>query len=143
MNKVILIGRITKDLELRRTNTNLAYCKFTLAVNRMFSKNNEADFINCVAWKKTAENLVKYMGKGSQIGVVGNIQTGSYEKNGQRVYTTEVNCEQIHFLDNKKERQENNQDSYYQNNNYNNTSNNNQDDDVSPNNFLSDDDMPF
>src|SRR5690554_1740572 len=141
MNKSVLIGRLTKAPELKRTNTNLAYCKFTLAVNR-FGKSDKADFINCVAWKKTAENLVKYMGKGSQIGVVGNIQTGSYEKNGQRIYTTEVNCEQIHFLDNKKERQENNQDSYYQNNNYNNTSNN-QDDDVSPNNFLSDDDMPF
>ena len=136
MNKVSLIGRITKDLELKRTNNSLAYCKFTLAVNRLFSKNNEADFINCVAWKKTAENLTKYCGKGSQVGVVGNIQTGNYtNKAGVKVYTTEVNCEQIHFLDNKKERQENN--------NYNNTSNNNQDDDVSPNNFLSDDDMPF
>src|SRR5690554_6425577 len=142
MNNVSLIGRLVRQPELKQTTNEVAYCKFTLAINRKYKK-NEADFINCVAWKKTAENLVKYMGKGSQIGVVGNIQTGSYEKNGQRIYTTEVNCEQIHFLDNKKERQENNQDSYYQNNNYNNTSNNNQDDDVSPNNFLSDDDIPF
>lgn len=135
MNKSVLIGRLTKAPELKRTNTNLAYCKFTLAVGR-FGKSDKADFINCVAWKKIAENLVKYMGKGSQIGVVGNIQTGSYtNKAGVKVYTTEVNCEQIHFLDNKKERQENN--------NYNNTSNNNQDDDISPNNFISDDDMPF
>src|SRR5690554_3987557 len=143
MNKVSLIGRITKDLELRRTNTNLAYCKFTLAVNRMFSKNNEADFINCVAWKKTAENLVKYMGKGSRIGVVGAIQTGSYQnQNGQKVYTTEVNVSEVEFLDTKAETQNNNN---YQENVYQETGFEKQttQDNITPNDFGSDGDLPF
>ena len=68
MNKVILIGRLTKDPTLEYTSTSIAYCNFVLAVNRPFG-NNEADFIGCTAWRKTAENLVKYMRKGSQIAV--------------------------------------------------------------------------
>ena len=119
MNKVILIGRITKDLELRRTNSDLLYCKFTLAVNKAFKK-NEADFINCVAWRKTAENLVKYCRKGSKIAVEGNIQTGSYtNKHGTRVYTTEVVAETIEFLDNVKKQQEHQDEYYNANNDYN------------------------
>lgn len=128
-------------MELRRTNSDLAYCKFTLAVNRRFKNKNgdyDVDFINCVAWKGAAENLVNYMSKGSKIAVEGNIQTVSYiNKNGAKVYTTEVVAENIEFLDSVKEQEQNNQEGNIQTNNY------NQDEEISPNNFLSDDDMPF
>lgn len=142
MNKVILIGRITKDLELKHTNNSLAYCKFTLAVNKAFKK-NEADFINCVVWRKTAENLVKYCRKGSQIAVEGAIQTGSYTNNhGTRVYTTEVMAETIEFLDSVKKQQEYQDEYYNANNDY------NQDDDTSPYDFdnsqnIGPHDLPF
>src|SRR6056297_1449137 len=104
MNKTILIGRITKDLELKYTQSNIAYCKFTLAVNRSFKEDGEykADFIRCVAWRNQAENLCKYQGKGSHIAVEGRIQTGSYDdQDGKRVYTTDVVCDSIEFLDSK------------------------------------------
>lgn len=130
-----------RDPELKYTQSNLAYCKFTLAVNRKYSKNGEkqVDFINCVAWRKTAENLAGYMSKGSKIAVEGNIQTVSYtNKNGAKVYTTEVVAENIEFLDSVKEQEQNNQGGYR-----NQTNNYNQDEEISPNNFLSDDDMPF
>ena len=98
MNKVILIGRLTKDPTLEYTSTSIAYCNFVLAVNRPFG-NNEADFIGCTAWRKTAENLVKYMRKGSQIAVEGSIQTSSYTaKDGGTKYVTKVNVERIEFL---------------------------------------------
>lgn len=119
-------------MELTTTTTNLAYCKFTLAVNRKYSKNGEkqVDFINCVAWRKTAENLVKYCRKGSKIAVEGNIQTGSYTNNhGTRVYTTEVVAETIEFLDNVKKQQEHQDEYYNANNDY------NQDDGASPYDF--------
>jgi len=155
MNKVILIGRITKDLELRKTTTNLAVCKFTLAVRKRFSQNNEVDFINCVAWRKTAENLVKYCRKGSQIAVEGSITTNVYEdQNGVRHYSTEVVVEQLMFLDNKLSNNSNSNDNYNTNtnNNYNNYNNN--DDNISPSDFEKeqpnksisdnfDEDMPF
>ena len=99
MNQVSLIGRLTKDPELQRTPNDLSVCKFTIAVNRIFSSNKNADFINCVAWRTQAENLCKYQRKGNMIGVVGSIQTGSYDgKDGVRRYTTEVVANQIHFL---------------------------------------------
>ena len=98
MNNVNLIGRLTRDPELRQSSNGTAFCKFTLAVNRPFDRDN-ADFINCVAWKKQAENLVKYQKKGSQVGIVGSIQTNDYiDKNGAKVYTTEINANQIMFL---------------------------------------------
>ena len=102
MNKVILIGRLTKDPTLEYTSTSIAYCNFVLAVNRPFG-NNEADFIGCVAWRKTAENLVKYMRKGSQIAVEGSIQTSSYTaKDGGTKYVTKVNVEKVEFLSSNK-----------------------------------------
>ena len=82
MNKVILIGRLTKDPELRKTPTDVSVCQFTIAVNRAFQQSNgerQADFINCIAWRNQAENLAKYIKKGGQIAVDGSIQTRSYD----------------------------------------------------------------
>jgi len=106
MNKVILIGRLTKDPELRRTPTDVSVVQFTIAVNRAFQQQNgerQADFINCVAWRAQAENLAKYIKKGGQIAVEGSIQTRSYDDpNGVRKFVTEVVCSQITFLESKR-----------------------------------------
>ena len=106
MNKVILIGRLTKDPELRKTPTDVSVCQFTIAVNRPFQQQNgerQADFINCIAWRNQAENLAKYIKKGGQIAVEGSIQTRSYDdQNGVRRFATEVICSQITFLESKK-----------------------------------------
>ena len=92
MNKVQLVGRITKDIELRYTVDQMAVARFTLAVNRR-KKDDGADFISCTAFKKTAEIMEKYLHKGDQIAVIGHIHTGSYDKDGKKVYTTEVMVE--------------------------------------------------
>lgn len=108
MNRVELIGRITKDPELRYTSANVATCRFTLAVNRNFSNQNgerEADFINIVAWRNQAENIKKYVSKGSLVAVEGRIQTGSYDRDGQRVYTTDVIADNVQFLEPKSQSQ--------------------------------------
>ena len=105
MNKALLIGRLTRDPELRSTSTGRNVCQFSIAVNRNFTNANgerEADFINCVVWDKQAENLVKYQKKGNQIAVDGRIQTRNYEdKDGKRVYVTEILANSISFLDSK------------------------------------------
>lgn len=102
INRVVLAGRPTKNLELRSTKSGANVCSFTLAVERNFKNKNgerEADFINCIAWKKTAEVMSKYVKKGSLIGVDGRIQTRSYDnRDGQRVYVTEVVVENFSFL---------------------------------------------
>ena len=102
INRVVLAGRPTRDLELRSTKSGANVCSFTLAVDRNFkNKNGErgADFISCIAWKKTAEVMSKYVKKGSVIGVDGRIQTRSYDnRDGQRVYITEVVVENFSFL---------------------------------------------
>lgn len=109
INKVVLVGRLTRDPELRVSQSDIAICNFTLAVNRNFTDRNgerQADFINCVAFKKTAERLKQYMSKGSQIGVTGRIQTRNYEnKEGQRIYVTEivVDNDGLFFLDSKSD----------------------------------------
>ncbi len=105
-NKVVLIGRLTKDPELRYTNNNLPVCSFTLAVNRPFSSQNNdrnADFINCTAWRKQAENIHRYLNKGSMVAVEGKLQTRDYmdEKINARRYITEVVCDSVVFLDTK------------------------------------------
>ena len=106
MNRVELIGRLTKDPEERYTQTtNTMVANFTLAVNRRYKKEGEpdADFINCVAWKKTAEFVVKHFKKGNQIGLAGRIQTRSYEdQNGNKRFITEIIAEEIYFADGKK-----------------------------------------
>ena len=102
MNSVILIGRITKDIELRYTQQQMAVAQFTIAVDRM--KNDEADFPRITAFGKTAENTANYMHKGSKIAVQGRLQTGSYQdKDGKTVYTTDVIADRVEFLDGKKE----------------------------------------
>lgn len=106
INNVVLVGRLTKDADLKFTGNGSAVASFTLAVNRSYKKENEdqkADFINCVVWRKTAEVLANYTSKGSLIGVEGRIQTRSYDNTqGQRVYVTEVVAEEVTFLESKK-----------------------------------------
>src|SRR5699024_1319062 len=98
----VLVGRLTRDPELRVSQNNIAVATFNLAVNRPFtSQNGErgADFINCVVFRKQAENVNQYVKKGSLVGIDGRIQTRNYEnKDGQRVYVTEVVCESVQFL---------------------------------------------
>lgn len=97
MNQVQLIGNLTKDIELRKTAEGKSVVKFTLAVARTYDR-EKADFISCQAWGKTADILHQYCHKGSKIGLSGSIETGSYEKNGQRVYTTTVIANNIELL---------------------------------------------
>ena len=103
MNKCSLVGRTTKEIELRYTTgqNQMAVARFTLAVNRR--KKDEADFISCVAFGKTAEVMEKYVGKGHRVGIIGHIQTGSYEKDGHKVYTTDVIVDELDFLEPKHE----------------------------------------
>lgn len=105
LNNVSLVGRLTKDVELRYTPSNVAVATFTLAVNRTFKNENgdrEADFINCVMWRQQAENLASWAKKGALIGITGRIQTRSYDnQQGQRVYVTEVVAEQFQLLESK------------------------------------------
>lgn len=102
INRVVLVGRLVADPELRYTPNGIASCKFRVAVNRPFKNEGEqqADFISCVAWRKQAENLANYIRKGGLIGLEGRIQTGSYEgQDGKRVYTTDVVADSIQFLE--------------------------------------------
>lgn len=105
LNRVVLVGRLTRDPDLRYTPNGVAVANFNIAVNRPFSNQQgerEADFINCVAWRRQAENLANYMKKGSMIGVDGRIQTRNFEgQDGKRVYITEVMAESIQFLETK------------------------------------------
>ena len=112
MNKVILMGRLTKDPEVRYTQTtNTMVTSFTLAVNRRFVKQGEerqADFINIVAWNKTAEFVSKYFSKGQQVGVIGRIQTRNYDdEQGVKHYITEAIAEEVYFAGEKKEKAQN------------------------------------
>lgn len=108
MNKTILMGRLTRDPETKYTQTsNTQVTSFTLAVNRRFVKQGEerqADFINIVAWSKTAEFVSKYFKKGQQVGVIGRLQVRNWEdEQGQKHYVTEVIAEEVYFADTKKE----------------------------------------
>lgn len=106
MNHSILTGRLTKDVEISYLQDGKAKAVFTLAVNRPFTNaqgERESDFIRCVAWGKTAENVANYTAKGSKIGVQGRIQTGSYEnQQGQKVFTTDIVVNEVEFLDTKQ-----------------------------------------
>lgn len=107
LNKVMLLGRLTRDPEIRYTaNTNVLVCSFSLAVGRNFKKEGQpdADFINIVAWGKTGEFCSKYFTKGQQVAVCGRLQTRNYDdKDGKKVYVTEVVAEEVHFADSKKD----------------------------------------
>lgn len=152
MNKVILIGRLARDPEMRTTASGMNVTRFTLAVSRPFQDQNGergADFINCVAWRRQAENIAKYCVKGSQVAVEGRIQTGSYDaQDGTKRYTTDIICDNCTFLGTK------NIDNGYtsqSNNNYNETIPSMPTSDISEDPFkdfgeeiaLSDDDLPF
>ncbi len=105
MNKVVLIGRLTRDPELRYTGSNLPVATFSIAVNRPFSNQNgerDADFINIVVWRKQAENVKNYLTQGSQVAVEGRLQTRTYDdQNGQKRYITEVIADNVEFLGSK------------------------------------------
>lgn len=106
MNKVMLTGRIAHDLDLRYTPSGTAVLQFNIAINRPKDENGEqkADFPTIVVWGKQAENLNKYQKKGSQIGIIGRIQTRNYDNNeGKKVYVTEVIAENVEFLESKKD----------------------------------------
>lgn len=115
INNVVLVGRLTKDPDLRYTSTGKAVAAFTLAANRNFtnqSGNREADFINCVIWNKPAETLANYAKKGTLIGVTGRIQTRNYEnQQGQRVYVTEVLAGSFQLLESRSVSEARNQNS--------------------------------
>lgn len=109
LNSTCLVGRLTKNVELKYTPSNQAVATFTLAVNRPFKSQNgerEADFINCVIWRQQAENLANWAKKGALIGITGRIQTRSYEnQQGQRVYVTEVVANDFQLLESRKDRE--------------------------------------
>lgn len=106
INRVVLVGRLTKDIEIRMTQSGAKIGNFTLAVQRNKAGAGgqvEADFIRCLAFSKTAENMERYTHKGSQVAIEGRIQTGSYtDRDGKKVYTTDVACESVQFLDPKE-----------------------------------------
>ena len=107
MNKCELVGRLTKEPELKLTTNQTDYCNFTIAVDRRFKDQNgqrQADFINCVAWKQTATFVQKYFHKGNRIGVVGSIQTRQYEdQQGVKHFITEVLAEEIEFVESQQQ----------------------------------------
>ncbi len=151
MNKVILIGRLARDPEMRTTMSGTNVTRFTLAVTRTYQDQNGergADFINCVAWRRQAENIAKYCTKGSQVAVEGRIQTGSYDgQDGTKRYTTDIICDNVTFLGSKNSNVDTNT-------NYSEPSTSNENiptSDISEDPFkdfgeeiaLSDDDLPF
>ena len=107
MNKFILMGRLTKDVEMRQTPNGIAVARFAIAVNRRFKNANgeyDVDFINCIAWRKTGEFISRYFQKGSMIAVVGSIQTRSWDGNdGKKQYATEVIVDEVYFTGSKAE----------------------------------------
>lgn len=129
INNVVLVGRLTKDLDLRYTANGTAVATFSIAVNRSFTNQNgkrDADFINCVIWRKLAESMANFTRKGSLVGIEGHIQTRSYDnQQGQRVYVTEVVVETFSLLEPKnknsnKESSNQSSSSYSNNNDHNN-----------------------
>ena len=149
INNVVLVGRMTKDPELKYTQGGVAVTRFTLAVNRPFTNQQgqrEADFVNCVTWRKQAEATANYLRKGSLAGVEGRIQTSNFEgKDGNRVFMTEVVAESVTFLEPKKDNQSpphtppQNDQQQTQNNNQ----GNQWQDPNGPPIEVSDDDLPF
>lgn len=149
INRVVLVGRLTKDPELKYTQTGVAVTRFTLAVNRTFSSQSgerEADFINCVTWRKQAENTANYLKKGSLTGIEGRIQTSSFDgQDGKRVFMTEVVADSVQFLEPRSQGANPNEQppqQYQQTNQQNYTSNDN-DPFNADKSLVKDDDLPF
>ena len=112
MNQVIIIGRLTKDVECKYTVDGMAIARFNVACDRGKDKNGNdrgADFPSCVAFGRTAENLEKFSGKGLRVAITGHITTGSYEKDGQKFYTTDITCDRVQFIDWKENKQQSGQ----------------------------------
>lgn len=105
INRVVLVGRLTKDPDLRKTQSNLSVCQFTLAVDRLYKK-DEADFISCVAWKQSADFLAQFASKGTIVSVDGRIQTRSYESDKGMVYITEVIADNIQLIPSQQRKPE-------------------------------------
>ena len=104
INKAILMGRLTRDPELRHTNSGTAVCSFSIAINNGFGENTQTDFINCVAWNKTAEFVSKYFSKGKMIIVIGRISTRSWDgPDGKKNYATEVVANEVAFGESKRD----------------------------------------
>ena len=115
INNVVMVGRLTRDIDLKYTGSGIAVASFTVAMDRPFTSKSgekETDFVNCVAWRKTAENAANFVGKGSLVGIKGRIQTRNYEKDGNRVYVTEVVVDNFAFLESKKNNIGGSSDSY-------------------------------
>jgi len=163
INRTVLVGRLTRDPELKRTANDAAVVSFTLAVNRQFTNSQgerEADFINCVIWRKAAENFVKFTNKGSLVGIDGRIQARNYKnQQGNRVYVTEVVADNFSLLESRSESEKRNSENANPNqapsNNQSNNSNNSNSSSNSRTNIrdqfadnskpidISDDDLPF
>ena len=157
INRAVLTGRLTRDPELRTTQSGLSVAAFNLAVDRQYSNSQgkrDTDFISCVIWRKSAENFCNFTSKGSLVGIDGRIQTRNYDdKDGKRVYVTEVVVDNFALLESKKDRQNNNNGNninnhsgnYSKNNNSANYGNNNQDpfNNSGDTIDISDDDLPF
>lgn len=109
MNRVILVGNVTKDVELKTSSSGLKYCRFSVAVPRAFANEQgqkESDFVGVVAWRTLAETISKFVHKGDKIGVVAKLQTRVWEENGEKKYTTEIIADEIEFLNSKKHYEE-------------------------------------
>ena len=158
INRVTLVGRLTKDIELKKTNSNASVCNFTVAIDRRFqsqqANGQNADFINCIAWRQSADFLSQYAGKGTIVAVEGRIQTRSYDGQNGKVYVTEVVADSVQIISNRNT-QNTSANNYTPNNSY--TPNNqtftpsvdpgyeSMDDDFSntPSLDISSDDLPF
>ena len=105
INRVVLVGRLTRDAEIRKTGSGITMATFTVACDRQKKKDEEkqADFIRCIAWRQSAEYMEKYSAKGMVVAVDGRLQTGSYEKEGQTHYTTDVICDNVRIVESKKQ----------------------------------------
>ena len=124
INSVVLVGRLTRDVEVRKTASGLSVATFTVACDRRVARgqdgNNQqsADFISCVAWRQAADFLGSYARKGALVGVEGRIQTRNYDRDGQKVYVTEIVCDTVNLLESKSQSQSRAQNSGYQDNSY-------------------------
>ena len=124
INRVVLVGRLTRDVEVRKTASGLSVATFTVACDRRMARgqdgNNQqsADFISCVAWRQAADFLGSYARKGALVGVEGRIQTRNYDRDGQKVYVTEIVCDTVNLLEPKSQSQSRAQNSGYQDNSY-------------------------
>lgn len=108
INRVVLVGNLTRDPQFNKTQSGKSYARFTVAVNRRFGGKDEADFVSCVAWERTADFISQYAKKGTTVGVEGRITTGSYDDKttGKKVYTTDVTCENVQLIGSRNQSSE-------------------------------------